>query len=164
MSGSGSGEERTCREDMGSDPCGQPAVGERLDPEYGNAYPVCSEHLRPPFPGGDIARWEEMASALRAEREARERAEEALRESNRALAAAQDLKLQHDEARIGGLEEALRATREAIRRALDLRSSWPEDAPIEHRRRLVDNFQAREILSAALSASLSALPVQKEER
>lgn len=38
-----------CHEDMGSDPCGKPAVGERLDPEQGDPYPVCAEHLRPPF-------------------------------------------------------------------------------------------------------------------
>ena len=37
----------TCHEDMGADPCGQPAVALRLDPEHGDPYPVCEEHDRP---------------------------------------------------------------------------------------------------------------------
>lgn len=36
-----------CTEDMGSDPCGKPAVGHRKDPESGEPYPVCWEHVRP---------------------------------------------------------------------------------------------------------------------
>jgi hypothetical protein len=42
----------TCHEDMGSDPCGKPAVTTRLDPEYGMPYPVCEEHDRPSAPLG----------------------------------------------------------------------------------------------------------------
>lgn len=37
---------QTCTEDMGSDPCGKPAVGFRLDPTEGLPYLVCRKHLR----------------------------------------------------------------------------------------------------------------------
>jgi hypothetical protein len=51
-----------CHEDMGSDPsCGKPPVGYRLDPEFGDPYPVCRRHLREPY-------WLEARSRLRAAR------------------------------------------------------------------------------------------------
>lgn len=42
-----SGEEEECHEDMGDGPCGKPAVGHRIDPNHGEPYPVCWEHVRP---------------------------------------------------------------------------------------------------------------------
>ena len=38
-----------CHEDMGDDPCGKKVAGYRYDAEHGEPYPVCAEHLRPPF-------------------------------------------------------------------------------------------------------------------
>lgn len=34
-----------CHEDMGTGPCGRPAVDVREDPNHGGLYPVCDEHL-----------------------------------------------------------------------------------------------------------------------
>jgi hypothetical protein len=44
-----------CAEDMGSDPCGNKAVGVRVDPNWGGEYPVCRKHHRAPFPECDHA-------------------------------------------------------------------------------------------------------------
>lgn len=40
-------EAEVCHEDIGTGPCGRPAVGHRIDPNHGEPYPVCWWHVRP---------------------------------------------------------------------------------------------------------------------